>query len=82
MNNEKRYCDRFNMTANQLYDYKLSKKTRIVWYVIAMIAFTIFKDRITAYVCLTFLLCSSYYHNYKCEEQWIKDGSARLEDFR
>lgn len=79
-NDKERYCERFNMTAQEFQDYKDSKKTRIIWYIFGMFIVTLFNDRIIGYIILTFLLFYSYYHNAKCEEQWIKDGSVRKED--
>jgi len=80
MNEEIRYCDRFNMSAQEFQDYKSSKYTRIFLYLLVMVFVTIFNDRWTGYIFLTGWLLISYWHNAKQEQQWIKDGSMRRED--
>ena len=80
MNNNERYCDRFNMSASEFQSYKSSKKTRIFLYLVCMFVVTFFYARVLGYVVITFWLISSYVHDAKREEQWIKDGSVRPED--
>ncbi len=77
---ENRYCDRFSMSPQEFQNYKDSKWGRLVIYIIAMIAVSIFVERWCGYVCFTFLLLLSYYNDYKCERQWIVDGSVTKED--
>jgi hypothetical protein len=79
--NNERFCEPFNMTPKQFQAYKDSKQTRWLWYVFWMALGTIFNDRVYIYIIATFWLIGSYWHNAKCEEQWIKDGSLqRRED--
>ena len=79
-NQDNRYCDRFNMTPQEFQNYKESKLGRLVIYIIAMIAVSIFVEKWCGYICFTFLLLLSYYNDYKCEQQWLKDGSVTKED--
>lgn len=83
MNDNERYCDRFNMSPQEFQNYKESKIGRLVIYIIAMIAVSIFTERWSGYICFTFLLLLlSYYNDYKCEKQWLSDGSVTTEDLR
>jgi len=82
MNNNRRYCDKFNMTPQEFQSYKSWKITRVFLYIVAMLISTIFKDRWVGYIWLTGLLILSYGHDYKCEQQWIKDGAIKEEDLR
>ncbi len=36
-NEDKRYCDRFSMSAQEFQNYKDSKKSRVFIYIIAML---------------------------------------------
>jgi hypothetical protein len=81
-NNNERYCEPFNMTPQEFRNYKDSKQTRLIWYVVGMAVVTIFNDRMYFYVLFTLILIGSYYRNAKCEEQWIKDGSLKRNDMK
>jgi hypothetical protein len=45
-----------------------------------MIAVSIFREKWSGYLCFTFLLLLSYYDDYRCEQQWIKDGAVTKDD--
>lgn len=80
--NENRYCEPFNMTPQEFYDYKAGKFTRLIPYAIAMIISTLFYEKWTGYIMFTAMLIWSYVHDAKCEAQWKKDGSMRDEDLK
>lgn len=71
----KRYCEPFNTTPQEYEDYKASKYTRLIWYVIAMVLSSLFNDRWAGYIVFTLLLIISYIDDYQKEKQWKKDGS-------
>lgn len=81
-NNENRYCEPFNMTPREFQDYKASKFTRLIIYVVAMVISSLFYERWTGYIIFTIMLIWSYIHDAKCEAQWKKDGIMRDEDLR
>jgi hypothetical protein len=68
------------MTPQEFQNYKESKIGRLVIYIIAMIAVSIFVEKWSGYLAFTFILLFSYYNDYKCEEQWLLDGSITKED--
>jgi hypothetical protein len=70
------------MSPQEFQNYKESKVVRLVIYILAMIAVSIFVERWNGYICFTFLLLLSYYNDYKCEQQWIKDENVRREDLK
>jgi uncharacterized membrane protein len=70
------------MTPQEFQNYKESKLGRLGIYIIAMIAVSIFVEKWSGYLAFTFILLLSYYNDYKCESQWIKDGSVRIEDLK
>lgn len=82
MNDKERYCDYFNMSAQEFHDYKRSKVTRIFWYILGMLFMAIFNGAFVGWVFLTVLLIWSYYNDAKKEEQWIKDGAITEEQLR
>lgn len=77
---EKRYCDKFSMSPQEFQNYKESKVGRFIIYIIAMIAVSIFVEKWSGYLAFTFILLFSYYNDYKCEQQWLQDGSVTKED--
>jgi hypothetical protein len=70
------------MSPQEFQNYKESKLGRLVIYIIAMIAVSIFVERWNGYICFTFFLLVSYYNDYKCEEQWLQDGSVKKEELK
>ena len=80
--NDTRYCDYFNMNYIGFQEYKRWKRTRFILYIMAMLLFSIFIDRYTAWTLLTLFYWLAVRHDKKCEEQWIKDGSITKEDLR
>jgi hypothetical protein len=70
------------MSPQEFHDYKASKYTRILWYILAMIFVSLFKDRGFGYTMLTLSLIISYWVDAKKEKQWKKDGNVRDEDLK
>jgi hypothetical protein len=81
-NEEKRCFPRFKMSAQEFREYKQGKITRLVGYVVIMVALSIFTDRIFGWTYLTLLLILTYVIDAKKEKQWIKDGAITKEDLR